>query len=65
MKRCFKSPGFGKNAYYSLHYFSDASKDGYRQVSCVCLVDFKGNIIAALLWENQGCACQVCFHTKT
>ena len=49
MKICFKPPGFGKIACCSLHYFSDASQDGYRQVSYLRLVDEKGSIHCGLV----------------
>ena len=49
MKICFKPPGFGKIACCSLHYFSDASRDGYGQVSYLRLVDEKGSIHCGLV----------------
>ena len=49
MKICFKPPGFGKIACCSLHYFSDASQDGYGQVSYLRLVDEKGSIHCGLV----------------
>ena len=49
MKRCFKPPGFGKIACCSLHHFSDASQNGYGQVSYLRLVDEKGSIHCCLV----------------
>ena len=44
INRCFKPSKFGKVIDCSLHHFSDASQDGYGQVSYLRLVDQKGMI---------------------
>ena len=49
MKRCFKSPGFGKFSCCSLHHFTDASQNGYGQVSYLQLEYEKGSIHCSLV----------------
>ena len=39
LDRCYKPKGFGKVIGCSLHYFSDASENGYRQATYLRLVD--------------------------
>ena len=49
MNRCFKPSKFGKVIDRSLYHFSDASQDGYWQVSYMKLVDQKGMIHCGLV----------------
>ena len=49
MERCLKPSKFGKVIDCSLHHFSDASQDGYGQVTCLRIVDEKGYIKCSLV----------------
>ena len=49
INRCFKPSKFGKMIDCSLHLFSDASQDGYGQVSYLRLVEKKGMIHCGLV----------------
>ena len=49
MKRCFTPPTFGKTKDCSLHYFSDACKKGYGQVTYLCAVDKSGKVHSSLV----------------
>ena len=49
MKRCFTPPTFGKIKDCSLHYFSDACKKGYGQVTYLCAVDKSGKVHSSLV----------------
>ena len=53
MNRCFKPQEFGKVKDCSLHHFSDASQDGYGQVSYIRLVDESGNIHCNLVMAKS------------
>ena len=53
INRCFKPSKFGKVIDCSLHYFSDASQDGYGQVSYLRLVDQKGMIHCGLVMAKS------------
>ena len=53
MDRCFKPLNFGKLMDCSLHHSSDASKDGYGQVSYLRLVDVDGNIHCSLVMAKS------------
>ena len=53
INRFFKTSKFGKVIDCSLHHFSDASQDGYGQVSYLRLVDQKGMIHCALVMSKS------------
>ena len=53
INRCFKPSKFGDVIDCSLHYFSDASQDGYWQVSYLRLVDQKGMIHCGLVMAKS------------
>ena len=42
--RCYKPEGFGQVVSCSLHHFSDASENGYRQVVYVRLINATGKM---------------------
>ena len=49
INRCYKPNGFGKVKQISLHHFSDASQEGYGQVSYLRMVNNKDEIHCYLL----------------
>ena len=49
IQRCIKPADFGRLVESSIHHFSDASKDGYGQVSYLTLVNNQGVIHCVLL----------------
>ena len=53
MERCFKPSKFGKVIDCSLHHFSDASQDGYGQVTYLRIVDEKGYIKCSLVMAKS------------
>ena len=44
LMRCYKPEGFGQVVSCSLHHFSDASENGYRQVVYVRLINATGKM---------------------
>ena len=44
IKRCYKPIGFGKVKEFWIHHFSDASEEGYGQVSFLRMKNHKGKI---------------------
>ena len=66
IQRCIKPADFGRLVESSIHHFSDASKDGYGQVSYLRLVNNQGVIHCVLLiGKARVLTIKVCFHTKT
>ena len=53
MERCFKPSKFGKVIDCSLHHFSDASQDGYGQVTYLRIVDEKGYVKCSLVMAKS------------
>ena len=53
MERCFKPSKFGKVIDCSLHHFSDASQDGYGQMTYLRIVDEKGYINCSLVMTKS------------
>ena len=53
MERCFKLSKFGRVIGCSLHHFSDASQDGYGQVTLLRIVDEKGYITCSLVMAKS------------
>ena len=53
MERCFKPSKFAKVIDCSLHHFSDASQDGYGQVTYLRIVDEKGYIKCSLVMAKS------------
>ena len=49
IRRCIKPEGFGIIKEVSLHYFSDASEEGYGQSTYLQLIHVSGNIHYCLL----------------
>ena len=47
--RCVKLQHFSKVDSIQLHYFSDASKEGYGALSYLCMADPQGNIACSIL----------------
>ena len=47
--RCVRPKHFRKVDSIQLHYFSDASEEGYGVVSYLCMVDSQGNIACSIL----------------
>ena len=53
MERCFKPSKFGKVIDCSLHHFSNASQDGYGQVTYFRIVDDKGCVKCSLVMAKS------------
>ena len=53
MKQFFKPSKFGKVNDCSLHHFSNASQDGYGQVTYLRIVDEKGHIKCSLVMAKS------------
>ena len=53
IERCFKPSKFGKVIDCSLHHLSDASQDGYGQVTYLRIVDEKGYIKCSLVMAKS------------
>ena len=53
MERCFKPSKFGKVIDCNLHHFSDASQDGYGQVTYLRIVDEKGCVKCSLVMAKS------------
>ena len=53
MERCFKPSKFGKVIDCSLHHFSDASQDGYGQMTYLRIVDEKGYVNCSLVMTKS------------
>ena len=53
MERCFKPSKFGKVIDCILHHFSDASQDGYGQVTYLRIVDEKGYVKCSLVMAKS------------
>ena len=53
LDRCFKVTRFGRLTDCSIHHFSDASQDGYGQVSYLRLVDEDGHIPCSLVMTKS------------
>ena len=53
MERCFKPSKFGKVIDFSLQNFSNASQDGYGQVTYLRIVDEKDHIKCSLVMPKS------------
>ena len=53
MERCFKPSKFGKVIDCTLHHFSDATQDGYGQVTYLRIIDEKGYIKCSMLMAKS------------
>ena len=54
LDRCFNPPKFGRLIDRSLHHFSDATQDGYGQVSYLGLMHKDGHIHCSLVMAKSG-----------
>ena len=53
INRCYKPKGFGNILSCSLHYFSDASEDGYGQATYLRMVDINGHVHCSLVMAKS------------